>query len=297
MDNGSSDGSIDGLEGRYSNLNLRVERLGKNTGFSIANNAGARLAQGAWLALLNSDAFAAADWLESFMHATRQYADFAFFGSRQVQANTPELLDGAGDVYHVSGLAWRRFTGMAVSEWGREAVEVFSPCAAAALYRREAFQQAGGFDEDFRSYHEDVDLGFRLRLLGYRCMYIPEAVVYHIGSASTGKLSPHVIYQGHRNLEWGFIKNMPSPYIWLYLPLHLAMNVYFLFSFSFKGQASSIWRAKWDAMKGLGLMLTKRKKVQAEKRISGREIYACMERNWLAPLWARRSGRSSKGTA
>ena len=96
--------------------------------------------------------------------------------------------------------------------------EIFAPCAAAALYRRAAFLEAGGFDEHFFCYMEDVDLGFRLRLLGYRCGYAPAAIVHHVGSGTTGARSPFTVYHGHRNLVWTYVKNMPTPWFWLYLP-------------------------------------------------------------------------------
>jgi GT2 family glycosyltransferase len=89
--------------------------------------------------------------------------------------------------------------------------EIFSPCAAAALYRRSALLEVGGFDEDFFCYVEDVDLGFRLRLAGYRCLYVPLSVAHHIGSGTTGgKNSDFSVYHGHRNLVWAFVKNMPG---------------------------------------------------------------------------------------
>ena len=141
--------------------------------------AGARLARGQWLALLNADAFPEPDWLERLLEAAETIPN-AFFASRQIQANSTELLDGEGDVYHISGLAWRRNYGLPVLE-KFDTEEIFSSCAAAALYPRQAFLDAGGFDEDYFSYHEDVDLGFRLRLKGLRCFYVPKAVVYHVG--------------------------------------------------------------------------------------------------------------------
>lgn len=80
-----------------------------------------------------------------------------------IQYNQPHLLDGAGDAYHVSGLAWRCYYNKLAKDYGNQAVEVFSACPAAALYSHEEFLKVGGFDEDYFSYFEDVDLGFRLR--------------------------------------------------------------------------------------------------------------------------------------
>ncbi len=282
VDNGSEDGAVDGLQKRYPSLDLRIEQLNSNSGFSVANNIGAHLAQGQWLALLNPDAFPVTDWLEQLLQATRQYQEFSFFASRQIQADQPDMLDGEGDMYHVSGLAWRRKYEMPVYSH-EDAEEVFSPCAAAALYNRFEFLEVGGFDEDFFAYHEDVDLGFRLRLIGKRCLYIPKAVVYHVGSASFGKSSDFSTYHGHRNLVWSFFKNMPGWLFWIYLPLHIFMNVYLMIRYSLNGRAKILWLAKKDAVLGLPLFLRKRKDVQGKRRASISDIHRAMNRNWFEP--------------
>ena len=132
-----------------------------------------------------------------------------------------------------------------------EEEEVFSPCGAAAFYLRQAFLAAGGFDEDYFAYAEDVDLGFRLRLLGHRCLYVPAAVAHHVGSASHGPKSDFSTYYGHRNLVWTYVKNMPGRYFWLYLPAHLLANLLFMIHNPFTGHGRTTWLAKWHALKGL----------------------------------------------
>ncbi len=184
IDNGSTDQNYLNLEEKYSDLKLTIKKNNENLGFAIANNIGARLARGKWLALLNADAFPEPDWLERLLEATQTYPN-AFFTSRQIQANNPKFLDGEGDIYHVSGLAWRKNYNLPVYPLNEDQ-EVFSACGAAALYPRQEFLDAGGFDEDYFSYHEDVDLGFRLRLRGLNCVLVPQAIVHHVGSASTG---------------------------------------------------------------------------------------------------------------
>lgn len=297
VDNGSTDEALDGLEQSYPRLHVRVERLHSNRGFAVANNIGARLARGKWLALLNPDAFPQADWLERLTEAAAQFPDRVFFASRQIQESRPELLDGEGDVYHVSGLALRRNYGVPVYP-SQETREVFSACAAAALIPRKEYLDAGGFDEDYFAYLEDVDLGFRLRLRGLKCIFVPRAVVRHVGSASTGEGSDFAVYHGHRNLVWTFAKNMPSPLIWLYLPLHLLMNLFSLLYFSMRGRAHAIWAAKRDALRGLPKALAKRRLIQGQRRASIDEIRCTMSRGVLAPLegWSARQ-RSCAGAA
>jgi GT2 family glycosyltransferase len=295
IDNGSTDGCLGVVNNYMSLLKIRVERLGENKGFAAANNLGARLARGQWLALLNPDAFPEPDWLEKLLGAAGNDPAFSFFASRQLQANASHLLDGAGDAFHISGVAWRRYSGWPAAQFGMETEEIFSPCAAAALYSRQAFLEVGGFDEDFFSYHEDVDLGFRLRLRGFRCLYVPEAVMHHIGSASYGKASAFAIYHGHRNLVWTYVKNMPPVLFWLYLPIHLLMNLVFLLYFSIRGQSKAIWRAKRDALRGLGRMLLKRKEIQRQRRVPVMSLYRLMERDWFAPLKIKMQQRRFSG--
>ena len=283
LDNGSADGSTDTLETSWAQLNLRIERLPTNHGFAVANNIGSRLAHGKWLALLNADAFPEPDWLEQLLRAADHNPEFTFFASRQIQANTPELLDGTGDSYHVSGLAWRQNYNRPASKYGIQSCEVFSVCAAAALYSRDDFIKVGGFDEDYFSYFEDVDLSFRLRLSGKKCLYIPEAVVQHVGSASTGKRSDYSVYYGYRNLIWTFIKNMPAPLFWLFLPLHIGTLFFFVIYLTIRGQGQVIIKAIFDAMRGLPIALRKRKIIQKNVKIRAGDLLKVMSTGILEP--------------
>ncbi len=284
IDNGSSDNGTAGLEEKYPGLDLLVRRLESNRGFAAANNLGAGLARGEWLALLNADAFPESVWLEKLLQAAKQHSEFSAFSSRQLRADDPRFLDGAGDAYHVSGMAWRRFIGYPAERFGLEPVEVFSPCAAAALYKREAFLEVGGFDQDFFSYYEDVDLGFRLRLYGYRTLYVPDAIIHHVGSATFGQRSDFAFYHVHRNLIWTFIQNMPSRMLWKYLPAFLLANLIYLVYYSVQPIGRAIWRGKWDAIRGLRRALMKRKEIQRHRRASVAELERVMEHGLLQPF-------------
>jgi GT2 family glycosyltransferase len=283
IDNGSTDDSLKELSMRWPNLNLQLKCLTENRGFAFANNLGARLARGEWLALLNTDAFPEPNWLDNLLLAAKQNPEYSFFSSRQIQANNPNILDGAGDAYHISGLAWKRFLGYPVNGYGLETAEVFSSCGAAALFRREAFLDVNGFDEDFFSYMEDVDLGFRLRLRGNRCLYVAEAVVQHIGSATLGVTSDFALYHYHRNLIWSFIQNMPSGLLWKYFFPHLVANVLYVANYTARGRGKIMWKAKVDAIRGLSRAWLKRRELQARKNVSDKNLEKVMERGWLQP--------------
>jgi GT2 family glycosyltransferase len=284
VDNGSTDDSLNGIKSRWPSLVIRETYLYKNLGFAVANNVGARLARGKWLVLLNADAYPEPDWLEKLLKAADADTEYTAFSSRQIQFNAPEQLDGAGDAYHVSGLAWRNGYKLLSKTYGLEQKEIFSPCAAAALYSREEFLKVGGFDEDYFSYFEDVDLGFRLRLGGAKCLYVPEAVVYHVGSASTGKRSDFSVYYGYRNMIWTFVKNMPAPLIWVFLPLHIAAILFFAAYLTIRGQGKVIWKAIFDAVYGLPKMIEKRKTIQKNKTANWNELLKVMSTGLFEPL-------------
>jgi GT2 family glycosyltransferase len=286
VDNASSD---DSAEACHAHPDVKLVRAGQNLGFAAGNNLAARHAQGRWLALLNPDAFPQPDWLAALVVATRHHRGFTMFGSRLVLADDASILDGVGDVYHVSGLYWREAHGQTIARAASEPREIFAPCAAAALYRRDAFDGAGGFDEDFFCFGEDVDLGFRLRLAGARALYVPDAIVLHVSSGITGRRSAFSVYHGQRNLVWVFAKDMPSPLVWIYLPAHLLANLATILVSAARGQGLAAWRAKRDALRGLRRMLAKRRTVQATRRTDAWRL-----RDVMAKGWPRRDGVFSR---
>lgn len=279
MDNGSSDGSAERAAG-IPGVTLR--RLGYNAGFAVANNRALEECDTEWVALLNPDAFAENDWLESLLAGTQAQPQAAAFGSRQMVRGASKMLDGIGDVYHISGLVWRRGHGRMQSEADLIATEIFSPCAAAALYKRAALVEIGGFDEDFFCYVEDVDVGFRLRLAGYSCQYVPEAVVHHVGSyTSGGKHSDFSTYHGHRNLVWTFTKNMPGYLFWALLPMHVLFIFFSVAYIAFRGQGWLTLRAYRDAIGGIPSVWRKRQSIQARRKASIGDIWRVLDKRLL----------------
>lgn len=264
-DNASSDGCLDRLGPLPEKF--RLLRLPTNLGFAAANNRAIAATRAAWIATLNPDAFPAPDWLEQLMAAASRHPDACMFGSTQIDAGDPERLDGTGDVYHAVGLAWRMNHGAPIGRRPPEG-EVFSPCAAAALYRRDAIDAAGGFDERFFCYCEDVDLGFRLRLAGGRCIQVAAARVEHVGSGSTGRDSEFAIYHGTRNLVWTLLKDTPGPLLAIMLPLHLVAQACRLALAVGSGRAAPMLRGIAAGFASLGPVLVERRRVQSRRRAS-----------------------------
>lgn len=278
LDNASSDGSQE-IARRFPEV--RLIALDENTGFARGNNLaiGAASEDAEWIALINPDAFAEPGWLEELLAAAGRNSGFDVFSSKLVNAGDPEVLDGAGDAYYVSGRVRRVGKDMPVQVAPKEECEVFSPCAAAALYRRSAVLEVGGFDEDFFCFLEDVDLGFRLRLAGYRCLYVPASVAHHVGSGTTGgRHSDFSVYHGHRNLVWTFVKDMPGILFWALLPLHILLNLVSIFWFMLRRQGAVILRAKRDALLGIPKMWRKRRDIQKNRAASAAEIWRVLNK-------------------
>lgn len=279
MDNGSTDGSLDLIPDMPG---LKIYKLEKNYGFAVANNKAIADCETDYVALLNPDAIAEPDWLENLVSEAEKRPDFAVFGSRQMMLSDKDMLDGVGDVYHMSGLAWRKGYGRKIRPDDFINRPIFGACACAALYRTSALKELHGFDEDYFCYFEDTDLGFRFNLAGYKAMAVLNAVVNHSGSASTGgQNSNFSVYHGHRNLVWTYIKDMPGFLFWILLPLHLLLNIYSLFYFAKKGKGKVILKAKWDAIKGIPKMLVKRRTIQKVRRASTLDIWRILYKNLI----------------
>lgn len=292
VDNASEDNSMEGIETDWPEITTIY--LKSNLGFAAANNHAANQARGHWLAFLNNDAFPHTDWLENLVQAAQNKRGHLFFSSCLIQANNPNLLESTGDILHTSACAWHRDLNKKIEHSLTGAEQVFSPCGAAGFYDRESFLKVGGFDSDYFSHHEDVDLGFRLRLAGLRCLYVPGAQVTHIGSASFGGEGNITIYQTQRNMVWTYFKNMPGIYFWKYLPAHIIANCFYLLHYTLNGHTKAVWKAKFDALRGLPEMLKKRKIIQSQNKINADEIIKVLDHSLLGPYLLGSTGKKIK---
>lgn len=283
IDNGSTEPISSELVGKYPHLTINFFRLEHNIGFAGGNNFATSHAAGNYLVLLNADAFPNQDWLENICKGILKHPN-CFYASKLIMNNCPERLDGTGDVYHVSGLVWRKSHNTLISSFPEQEMEVFSACGAAAVYPINAYRQVNGFDDDYFSYVEDIDLGFRLRLIGYRCIYLPNAVVHHLGSGSTSRRSDLSVYYGQRNLVWTFVKDMPGIFLWLLLPLHLLTNLILLALAIFRRQGLITLRAKRDALLKLPEMFNKRKQIQSTRTAPTRKLMSVMDWSPFSPI-------------
>jgi GT2 family glycosyltransferase len=256
VDNASTDDSIQTLrlpDDRFSLLEAYA-----NIGFAAGNNLAIQRSKAEFIVLLNPDTVPRPGWLDALVEVAQANPSLGSVGSVQRRLSEPEVLDGIGDVWHLAGTAWRAREGVLRPDEVPDG-EIFGPCAAAALYRREAFWAVGGFDERYFCYMEDVDLAFRLRLAGYGSMTAGRAVVLHAGSGITGRYSNFSLYHGHRNRIWTFLKNTPRSIFWLALPYHLIFNVLYGCIAIGRGHGRPVLRAYRDAWCGRRPFLEARK--------------------------------------
>lgn len=268
VDNGSTDTSVDFTERNFPEV--RVIPLNDNRGFSAAVNAGIRASRTEYVALLNNDTEVDPGWLTALGRAAESHPKAGLFASKLVDFHDRRLLDGAGDALRRSGLPYR--IGHQELDRGQfdKPAFVFGASAAAALYRATLFEEIGPFDEDFFAYCEDGDISFRAQLAGYRCLYVPGAVVYHMGSASTGgKRSPTATRLGTQNSVNLLVKNLPTSLMWRSLPSLLSgqLSRIVITSFSPAGLRAHL-SGLAGAWRLLPRMLQKRKEVQTRRVVS-----------------------------
>jgi GT2 family glycosyltransferase len=196
VDNGSTDSSLDYL--RAEHPDVRIIALPENTGFAHAANRGIAAARGELVALLNTDVVLERDWTRRMVSEIEHDPGTAAVACKMLSLEDPGRIYDAGDVLRRDGLCEQR--GRFRRDDGRWDApgEVFGACAGAALYRRSALLELGGFDERYFAYLEDVDLALRLRLAGWRCRYEP-AVALHRAEGSSHQLSGGARYYVSRN--------------------------------------------------------------------------------------------------
>lgn len=218
VDNASTDGSAEIAE-KYDGVKLI--RLSENFGFCRAVNEGIAATKTKYLILLNNDTKADPSFVEELYKSIDAHPDTFSVASKMLQMNDPEKIDSAGDLYCALGWAFSLGKDKRASKYDREAV-IFSACGGAAIYRKEYFEQIGYFDELHFTYLEDVDVGYRARIMGFVNRYNPRAIVYHAGSGTTGsRYNPFKVRLASRNSWYVIYKNMPLLQIILNLPFFI----------------------------------------------------------------------------
>lgn len=274
VDNGSTDGTPRMLADEFPEV--RIVAFAENRGFAPATNAGLRAAAGEVLVCMNNDLEAEPGWLGALVAALDGRPDVGSVASKMMDAKRPGIIDAAGDA--MSLVAWNVGRGEPDGPRYRVGREILSACAGACAYRREVFERVGFFDESFFAWFEDVDLGLRAQIAGFRCWYEPAAVVHHLGSATAAKLSDRKVFLTVRNGLMLFLKTMPLRRLVLWAPVVL------LWPWCdpiLTGRPLRVtvraWFAFWPQVPD---MLRKRRAVFARRRVSDRYLLSLLESPW-----------------
>ena len=215
IDNASEDHSIEYINDNYPEFTL-IENE-KNLGFAAAVNQGIKASTSEYIFLLNNDVELEFDCISNLLKCIKRDKNIFAVSSKMIQYYDRCKIDDAGDEYTLLGWTKKVGDGKSTDRYKDER-EIFSACAGAALYRKSVFNEIGLFDEQFFAYMEDVDIGYRSRIYGYKTLYCPKAVVYHRGSGSSGsKYNRFKIKLAARNNVYVPYKNMPWPQLLLNL--------------------------------------------------------------------------------
>lgn len=211
VDNGSVDGSKDYIKNSTFTFPVRLVENTENTGFAPAVNQGILKAENEYIFSLNNDTEVKKGSIKALVDLISSDKDIFSVQAKMLQYKNKDLIDDAGDEYNL--LAWTKKTGENHnSAEFREVKDIFSACAGAAMYKKSLLTQIGMFDDNYFAYMEDVDLAIRSRIYGYRNLLCPDAIVYHIGSATSGsRHNDFKVRLAARNNVWTVYKNLPVP--------------------------------------------------------------------------------------
>lgn len=217
VDNGSTDNSIEVLEKDYSWVKLI--KLPENTGFCGAVNAGIEISRAPFVLLLNNDTRADDSFVEEMLRGINKSKRRFSCQAKMVQYHDPSKMDDGGDYYCALGWGFARGKNKPAKGYTTEK-KVFACCAGAAIYRREVLVNMGSFDREHFAYLEDMDVGYRARIQGYQNVFLPRALVYHVGSGTSGsRYNLFKVRYSSRNNVYLIYKNMPFLQILINLPL------------------------------------------------------------------------------
>ena len=270
VDNGSVDGSREMIEEKYPRVRLIKNR--ENMGFAVACNQGIKAAKGKYISLLNNDIEVESSWLTKLYEGMERHPECGMGTTKMMFLDQRDTFYNAGDLFHSWSAGGGRGQGEKdIGQYDKEDY-VFGACAGAGIYRREFFEQVGIFDEDFFIFAEDVDINMRGQLQGFKCVYLPEAKVYHIGTATVGLYSDRYIYLCKRNDIFVLVRNYSLKMYFRYLWTVLKHQFHDIKYFTYRGQGIVLFKSKLGAFKMLIPMLIRRFRIQSSRTVPDRKI-------------------------
>jgi GT2 family glycosyltransferase len=290
VDNGSQDDSAAYVRKRYPWV--KVLELAKNVGFAEGNNRGLLESSGQYVITLNNDTKVAERFVEALVKGAESDGSIGMVAAKMLNYHQPRLIDAVGLKVATNGLGYNVGVGEQDAGQYDTPQPVFGPCGGAALYRREMINKVGFFDADFFAYYEDFDLAWRGRLAGWQSITAPEAVVYHVHSATSGEWSPFKVYYVHRNKWFNLIKNWPLAVLLKSLPRLLLYDLTSFFLSVMKGRGGAALRARMHLLRSLPTLLRKRRAVQKLRQIPVREAAALFSpAEWVFRTFRRKMAR------
>lgn len=272
VDNGSTDDTKQWLAENWPDI--EIVTIPDNAGVTAALNVCLRAGGGSeYLALLNNDLELESAALGELVEALRADPGAGSAGPKLIDFYDRTLIDGAGDVFAWAGTGGRRGHGEIDRGQFDAACDIFGACGGAAVYRRAALDDVGEFDASFFAFYEDTDWAFRAQLAGWRCRYVPTAVVYHMGSATIGRgMSEFTQYHLWRNSLWLIAKGYPGRTLVRQLPRIVYVQSAQLY-IAARERRLGLWlRVMRDAARGLPAAVRRRAAVQSRRRVTVREL-------------------------
>jgi GT2 family glycosyltransferase len=253
--------------------NTRRIELPANEGTTGSINRAVEMTESRYILLLNNDVELAADYIARLVAALDQDPKLGFATGKLLRATEQDHLDGAGDAMLMAGGAYRLGHLDPDRQQFDRPMAVLAGCGAAVLYRRNAFQECGGLDLDFFAYLDDLDLALRVQLVGYSGLYLPDAVAYHIGSATLGEsLHPRVVEYITRNQLYLLMKDYPRPVL-LRLLARILVYQFLWLMFAMKTGNLRAWlRGLRDALGNRQIMRQKHRTLLARRKIGDAEF-------------------------
>jgi GT2 family glycosyltransferase len=270
-DNNSSDGSKEYIKENFPTAILAENS--ENFGFATGNNRALQHAKGEWIFFLNNDAFLEKNCLNILdEHIKNRKPEQLVFAPLMLKSDSPDYVDSAGDILYPWGYAYKYENVLASEQNFSEDREIAAACCGAAVFNKDLLMRLHGFDEDFFLYYEDIDLSLRARHLGAKIYLVPQAKVFHKGSATVGKRTSSRLYYIERNRFWTKLKNFPLITLIKYAPHSFACSLFSLMLWTCRGFFFAWVKSRFAMLKGMPKMLKKRRKIFAESKINSAEF-------------------------
>ncbi len=271
VDNGSTDDSVPWLASRWPQV--QVVRIPENLGVTRALNRAVQSARTAYVALLNNDLELSPGWLEAIRGALETHPECGSADGKLLNFDRRGEIDGAGDLVARTGECCKRGFGEPDTGQFDRPAAILCASGGAALYRTEVFRRVGPFDEDFGAYYEDTDWGLRAQLCGYGCRYVPDAVAFHMGSATTGRDRPAYAHLFSRNSLLMLGKCLPAASLLRLGPLLVAFQLKWLVASTRDGRLGPHLRGWGEAVRLIRVTLRKRRAVQATRTVTVKQLH------------------------